>query len=128
AMVAESSRAGSLLLGSSRELVGFDRSVNVRVAAAIAARAIRFFPALAILRCIRTYAGLRPFSPDHLPLIGPLEGAEGLYVATGHEGAGICLAPATGRLIAQWVTGQSLDFPAEWFRPNRFHGEQKGVA
>ena len=128
AMVAESSRAGSLLLGSSRELVGFDRSVNVRVAAAIASRAIRFFPALASLRCIRNYAGLRPFSPDHLPLIGPLEGAEGLYVATGHEGAGICLAPATGRLIAQWVTGQSLDFPAEWFRPNRFHGDQKGVA
>jgi glycine/D-amino acid oxidase-like deaminating enzyme len=127
AMVAESTRAGTLLLGSSRELVDFDRRVNVRVAAAIAARAIRFFPALANLRCIRTYAGLRPFSPDHLPLIGPLGGAEGFYVATGHEGAGICLAPATGRLIAQWVTGQSLDFPAEWFRPNRFHGEQKGA-
>ena len=128
AMVAESSRAGSLLLGSSRELVGFDRSVNVRVAAGIAARAIRFFPALATLRCIRSYAGLRPFSPDHLPLIGPLDGAEGLYVATGHEGAGICLAPATGQLIAQWVTGQPLDFPAEWFRPNRFHRKQKEMA
>jgi len=124
AMVAESSRAGTLLLGSSRELVGFDRSVSLRVAAAIAARAIRFFPALDGLRCIRTYAGLRPFSPDHLPLIGPMAGAEGFYVATGHEGSGICLAPATGRLIAQWVTGQSLDFPADWFRPDRFQAGQ----
>jgi glycine/D-amino acid oxidase-like deaminating enzyme len=103
--------------------VGFDRSVSVQVAAAIAARAIRFFPALAGLRCIRTYAGLRPFSPDHRPMIGPVAGAEGVYVATGHEGAGICLAPATGRLIAQWVTGEPLDFPAEWFRPDRFRGQ-----
>ncbi|HTU02332.1 MAG TPA: FAD-binding oxidoreductase, partial [Candidatus Sulfotelmatobacter sp.] len=120
AMVAESTRAGPLLLGSSRELVGFDRQVSLRVAAAITARALRFFPGLAGLRCIRNYAGLRPFSPDHVPLIGPMAGADGFYVATGHEGAGIGLAPATGRLIAQWVTGQSLDFPADWFRPDRF--------
>jgi glycine/D-amino acid oxidase-like deaminating enzyme len=120
AMVAESTRAGPLLLGSSRELVGFDRCVSLRVAAAITARAIRFFPWLAGLRCIRNYAGLRPFSPDHVPLIGPMTGADGFYVATGHEGAGIGLAPATGRLIAQWVTGQPLDFPADWFRPDRF--------
>jgi glycine/D-amino acid oxidase-like deaminating enzyme len=126
AMVVESTRAGTLLLGSSRELVGFDRHVSLRVAAAIAARALRFFPGLANLRCIRNYAGLRPFSPDHLPLIGPIAGAEGFYVATGHEGAGIGLAPATGRLIAQWATGQPLDFPAEWFRPDRFSGRQEG--
>jgi glycine/D-amino acid oxidase-like deaminating enzyme len=125
AMVAESSKSGTLLLGSSRELVGYDRGVDLRVAAAIAARAIRFFPALAGLRSIRNYAGLRPFSPDHLPLIGPLSGAEGFYVATGHEGAGIGLAPATGRLISQWVTGKPLDFPADWFSPNRF---KKGEA
>ncbi|MGE5617709.1 MAG: NAD(P)/FAD-dependent oxidoreductase [Sphingomonadaceae bacterium] len=120
ATVAESTRGGTLLLGSSRELVGFDRSVNLRVAAAITARALRFFPSLGELRSIRNYAGLRPFSPDHLPLIGPLSGAKGFYVATGHEGAGIGLAPATGRLIAQWVTGQTLDFPAGWFSPDRF--------
>lgn len=70
----------------------------------------RLDQSLAGLRCIRTYAGLRLFTLDHLPLIGPLARAEGLYVTTGHEGAGICLAPATGLLIAQWLTGQSLDF------------------
>mgnify|MGYP005851163171 CR=1 FL=1 len=127
AMVAESTRGGTLLLGSSRELVGFDRSVDLRVASAITARAIRFFPALAGLRSIRTYAGLRPFSPDHLPLIGPADEAEGFFVATGHEGAGICLAPATGRLIAHWVTGQPLDFPPDWFRPGRFESRSADV-
>ncbi len=120
AMVAESTRSGNLLLGSSRELVGFDRSVGLGAIKGIVDRAIRFFPALAGIRCIRTYAGLRPFSPDHLPLIGPVDGTEGFYVATGHEGAGIGLAPATGRLIAQWVTKQPLDFPADWFAPSRF--------
>jgi glycine/D-amino acid oxidase-like deaminating enzyme len=126
AMVAEGTRSGTLLLGSSRELAGFDCTVSLRVAAAIAARALRFFPGLAGLRCLRTYAGLRPFSPDHLPLIGPLAGVDGVYIATGHEGSGIGLAPATGRLIAQWVTGHPLAFPAEWFRPDRFHGEEGG--
>lgn len=120
AMVVESTRSGTLLLGSSRELVGYDRSVSLKVAAAITARALRFFPSLSGLRAIRNYAGLRPFSPDHLPIIGPLSGVEGLYVATGHEGAGIGLAPATGRLISQWVTKRPLDFPAEWFHPDRF--------
>lgn len=120
AMVAESTRSGNLLLGSSRELVGFDRSVGLGAIKGIVDRAIRFFPAFAGIRCIRTYAGLRPFSPDHLPLIGPVDGAEGFYVATGHEGAGIGLAPATGQLIAQWITNQPLDFPADWFAPSRF--------
>jgi glycine/D-amino acid oxidase-like deaminating enzyme len=119
AMVAEATRSGTLLLGSSRQLVGFDRSVSLRVAGRIVARALRFFPALADLHCIRAYAGLRPFSPDHLPLIGPVAGLDGFYIATGHEGAGISLAPATGRLIAQWITGRPLDFPADWFRPDR---------
>jgi len=124
AMVAESTRAGTLLLGSSRELVGFDRQVSPATVAAIAERALRFLPGLSSARCIRTYAGLRPFSPDHLPVIGPVTAVDGLYVATGHEGSGICLAPATGRLIAQWITGQALDFPAAWFGPDRFQGGQ----
>jgi glycine/D-amino acid oxidase-like deaminating enzyme len=121
AMAVESTRAGSLLLGSSRQHIGFDRMVDVRVTAAIAARALRFFPGLATARWIRGYAGLRPFSPDHRPLIGPLAEAPGVYVATGHEGAGICLAPVTGELIAGWVTDRPpLHLSPEAFRPDRF--------
>jgi glycine/D-amino acid oxidase-like deaminating enzyme len=119
AMVVESTRSGTTLIGSSRELVGFDRTVDVAVAAAMARRALRFFPRLSELAVIRTYAGLRPFTPDHLPLIGPLPGAENVCVASGHEGAGIGLAPATGELIAAWHAGRR---PPELagFAPGRF--------
>ena len=72
---------------------------------AIAARALRFLPSLAEAKIVRCYAGLRPWSQDHLPLIGPISKTPGLYIASGHEGAGICLAPISGQLIADWVTG-----------------------
>jgi sarcosine oxidase subunit beta len=100
--------SGSLLLGSSREFVGLDRSVSKSIVQSIAARALRFLPVLSRTSIIRSYAGLRPWSPDHLPLIGPVESVPGFYVAAGHEGAGIGLAPITGHLIARWITGGEL--------------------
>lgn len=110
AFVAEMTRSGTLLLGSSRQFVGFDRSVSLPVVQALADRAARFLPALARnrVKVIRSYAGLRPWSPDQRPLIGPVEAVPGLYLAAGHEGAGIGLAPVTGRLIADWITGAEL--------------------
>ena len=119
AMVVESTRSGTTLIGSSRELRGFDRTVDVAVAAAMARRAVRFFPDLRELSVIRTYAGLRPFAPDHLPLIGPLPEAENVCVASGHEGAGIGLAPATGELVAAWHAGARPPALAG-FSPARF--------
>lgn len=123
ALVAEETTHGNLLLGSSREFVGFDRTCNRWVLQAIAARAQRFLPRLARRKVIRSYAGLRPFSPDGRPFLGPFPDAPGLYAATGHEGGGICLAPITGRLIAQWVTGQPLSLGPEPFSPARSVGE-----
>jgi len=119
ALVAEPTAGGNLLIGSSREFVGFDRRVSLRVLQAVAARARRFLPSLAKLQILRSYAGLRPFSPDGRPLIGPVPEVPGLYVATGHEGSGICLAPITGRLLAQWVTKQPLSVAPEPFDPAR---------
>jgi glycine/D-amino acid oxidase-like deaminating enzyme len=120
ALVAEPTASGTLLLGSSRRFVGFDRSVSLAVLQAIAARAVRFLPRLAGVSAIRSYAGLRPWSPDHLPLIGPVPQVPGLYLATGHEGAGIGLAPITGRLIADWITRAELPPVAAEVRPERF--------
>ena len=120
AMVVESTPSGTTLLGSSREHAGFDREVDLAVVDAIARRATRFFPVLAEGRVLRTYAGLRPFSPDHLPIIGPLSGAPNVCVATGHEGAGIALAPGTAELVAAWFTGAEAPVPLEWFAPDRF--------
>jgi glycine/D-amino acid oxidase-like deaminating enzyme len=122
AFVAEMTASGTLLLGSSRQFVGFDRTVSLPVVQALAARAGRFLPCLAhnSVKVIRSYAGLRPWSPDHRPLIGPVEAVPGFYLAAGHEGAGICLAPVTGRLIADWITSAELPPFAADFRPDRF--------
>ncbi len=120
AFVAEKTAGGTLLLGSSRQFVGFDRMVSPSVIQAIAARALRFLPSLADVKVIRSYAGLRPWSPDHLPLIGPVEAAPGFYLASGHEGAGIGLAPVTGRLIAECIVGANPPPIANEVQPGRF--------
>ncbi len=120
ALVAEATGPGNLLLGSSREFVGYDRAVSGKVVAAIAARAGRFLPALARTDVIRSYAGLRPWTPDHLPLVGPVAAAPGLWLATGHEGAGIGLAPVTGQIVAAWLVSGRMPALAAPIRPERF--------
>ena len=120
AMVVESTVSGTALLGSSRQHVGFDREVDLGVAASIARRAARFFPVLENARALRVYAGLRPLTPDHVPIVGPFAEAPNLCVATGHEGAGIGLAPGTGELVAAWHAGDPTPLPIEWFSPDRF--------
>jgi glycine/D-amino acid oxidase-like deaminating enzyme len=120
AMVVESTRSGTTLLGSSREHREFDRDAEVHVAAAIARRAARFFPVLRNMQVLRIYAGLRPLTPDHLPIVGPLAEADNICVATGHEGAGIGLAPATAELVTAWYTQDTPAVPLAWFSPNRF--------
>ncbi|CAL9387680.1 Hydrogen cyanide synthase subunit HcnC [Streptomyces sp. enrichment culture] len=126
--VVESTAAGPVLIGASRERVGFDRSFSLPVVRALAAGAVRLFPFLSGVRVMRTYIGFRPYLPDHLPAIGADPRMPGLLHACGHEGAGIGLAPATGQLIARVLTGQvpagrqpELDLSP--FRPDRFTQE-----
>ena len=90
----------------------------------LAAQAIALFPVLAGYRAIRTYAGFRPYLPDHLPAIGPTPGRPGLLHACGHEGAGIGLAPATGLLVAGMLRGSELPLRAEPFAPDRFEDQR----
>jgi glycine/D-amino acid oxidase-like deaminating enzyme len=119
ALVVEMTTSGTLLIGSSREFRGYDREVSLDVIQAIADRAKRFLPRLGKTPIIRSYAGLRPWSPDGLPLVGHAS-LPGFYLATGHEGAGICLAPVTGKLLADTVTGESFPPEAEGVSPKRF--------
>jgi glycine/D-amino acid oxidase-like deaminating enzyme len=86
----------------------------------LAVQAVRLFPVLCRARVIRAYRGFRPYSPDHLPLIGPDPRAPGLLHACGHEGAGIGLATGTGQLIAGLLTGRSPEIDLAPFRPDRF--------
>jgi len=118
--VVEGTPAGTVLIGASRERVGFDPAVPVPVLRRLARQAIALFPVLASARLLRTYRGYRPYCPDHLPVIGADPRAPGLVHACGHEGAGIGLAAGTGRLIAQVLTGAVPDVDLAPFRPDRF--------
>ncbi|MFI1480424.1 NAD(P)/FAD-dependent oxidoreductase [Streptomyces sp. NPDC020747] len=118
--VVEGTAAGPVLIGASRERVGFDRSFSLPVARALAAGATRLIPFLAEVRAMRAYLGFRPYMPDHLPAIGPDARVPGLFHACGHEGAGIGLATGTGHLIAQVLTEKAPDLDLAPFRPDRF--------
>jgi D-hydroxyproline dehydrogenase subunit beta len=118
--VVEATASGTVLIGASRERVGFDRSPSLRVVGLLAAGATRLFPVLSEARAIRFYRGFRPYCPDHLPVIGADERLAGLLHACGHEGAGVGLAPATGHLITQLATGQAPAVSLAPFAPGRF--------
>ncbi|MGA5036523.1 NAD(P)/FAD-dependent oxidoreductase [Streptomyces capoamus] len=121
--VVEGTAAGPVLIGATRERVGFDRSLSLPAVRALAAGAVGLFPFLRRVRALRTYAGFRPYLPDHLPAIGPDPRAPGLFHACGHEGAGIGLAPGTGQLIARALTGEASGPDLAPFRPERFDTE-----
>lgn len=125
-VVVEGTRAGTVLIGASRERVGFDRRISLTVLRLLAAQAVGLFPFLAEVNLLRSYVGFRPYCPDHLPVIGQDPRVPGLVHACGHEGAGIGLAAATGHLIAQTMIGATPDLDLAPFRPDRFAREVVG--
>jgi glycine/D-amino acid oxidase-like deaminating enzyme len=110
---------GQVLIGSSRELVGWDASLNHDMLRRMLRRATQFVPALGNLSVIRCWTGFRPATPDKLPLIGRWEPVEGLYVAAGHEGLGITTSLATGRLLADEIAGRASAIDRTPFAPSR---------
>ena len=118
--VVEGTPAGTILIGSSRERVGFESAVSTDALRTIARNAVSLFPFLARTRILRHYHGFRPYCPDHLPVIGPDPRAPGLWHAAGHEGAGIGLAAGTGKVLAQALSGQHTSVSLTPFRPERF--------
>ncbi|MFD8144169.1 NAD(P)/FAD-dependent oxidoreductase [Streptomyces sp. NPDC059708] len=118
--VVEGTPSGPVLIGATRERVGFDRTLSTDALRRLAGQAAALFPVLADVRVMRAYHGFRPYLPDHLPAIGPDPRVPGLLHACGHEGAGIGLAPGTGLLIAAALTGTAPPLPPAPFRPDRF--------
>jgi glycine/D-amino acid oxidase-like deaminating enzyme len=108
---------GQLLVGSSRELVGWDASLNRPLLARMLRRAAEFLPVLPELRALRSWTGFRPATPDKLPLIGRWE--DRLLVAAGHEGLGVTTALATGRLIADIALDRTPFLDPTPFDPRR---------
>ncbi|GAA1027811.1 MULTISPECIES: NAD(P)/FAD-dependent oxidoreductase [Amycolatopsis] len=118
--VVEGTQAGTILIGSSRERVGFDRSVSPRALREIAAKALVLYPSLSRAKVMRSYLGFRPYCPDHLPVIGPDPRAPGLWHAAGHEGAGIGLSAGTAKILVQALLGEATDLDISPFAPERF--------
>jgi glycine/D-amino acid oxidase-like deaminating enzyme len=126
-----------VLVGSSRERVGFDDHVSEEVTRAMIQRAARFVPALAELPVRRAWCGFRPWLPDGLPAVGALgrgrsrgrssgpgegrrSGAGGLWTSCGHEGSGVALGPISGLLLAQLITGEAPLCDPTPLDPRRF--------
>ena len=82
-------------------------------------RALELLPGLADLRVIRTWTGFRAATADKLPIIGPVPGEDGLFVATGHEGLGITTSLGTGAIIAAQVRGEEAAIDASPYRLDR---------
>jgi glycine/D-amino acid oxidase-like deaminating enzyme len=110
---------GQMLIGSSRELVGWDASINRAVLGRMLARAVEFVPSLANQSVIRCWTGFRPATPDKLPLIGAWGPTPGLWVAAGHEGLGITTSLATAAILADLVAGRVPAIDAASFAPTR---------
>lgn len=111
--------------GANNSLIGFskypgtDTGTNFEVTRAIAKRAIRFYPMIANVNIIRTYAGLRPWSPDHEPIISKTT-VPGFYVCSGHCGSGIAYGPLSGKLITQMILGEDTDVSMDRYNLYRF--------
>lgn len=112
--------SGQILIGSSREFAGYDREVNRERLAQVARRASKVVPLLGQRRIIRTYAGLRPWTADGRPLIGPTEQVPGVTFATGHSGEGNTRSLITGRLVAALMAGSKPPLDPDPISPDRF--------
>ena len=118
--VVEGTRSGTILIGASRERVGFDGTMNVEILRRLAAQATSLFPVLRDVQLLRAYRGFRPYAPDHLPVVGEDSLVKGLWHSAGHEGAGIGLAPGSAALITDAILGRPSFMDGTAFSPARF--------
>jgi len=121
-VVAYQTRRGNLLVGSTREFVGFNQCVNQEGLRKLMHGTVRLMPMARDLHVIRTFAGLRPTTPDGLPILERSSEIPNFYIAAGHEGDGIALSPMTGVRMAQLITGEIEDGVLAPFSSSRFAG------
>ncbi|MEP6492910.1 MAG: FAD-dependent oxidoreductase [bacterium] len=118
---------GQVLIGSSRELVGWNAGFNHAILRQMLARAAHFMPMLSDLSIIRCWTGFRPATPDKLPLIGRWEPIPGLWIAAGHEGLGITTSVGSAQIIADQVAGRPTAIDASSFSPMRVFAAAAGA-
>ncbi len=110
---------GRILIGATAEEAGYDKRTDADTIQRLHRAAIEMIPALAKGRVLEAWAGLRPGTPDDLPILG-VTGTPGYFVATGHFRDGILLAPVTAQVMAQLITGAKPEHDISAFSPARF--------
>lgn len=95
---------GNLLIGGTREFAGYSKSTTHRALREVLKHAVKLVPALDGINIIRSFAGLRPYTPDGLPILGKVPGVQGFYMAAGHEGDGVALSAITGKILCEVIT------------------------
>jgi len=110
---------GRVLIGTTVEDAGFDKRTDPETIHRLHQAAVRLIPALGEGRLLEDWAGLRPGTPDDLPILGATV-LPGYFIATGHFRDGILLAPVTADVMAQVMTGLPLEYDISAFSPQRF--------
>src|SRR2546427_2023770 len=110
-----------LVTGSTLEDAGFAKQGTAGGIEKILSTAQELVPKLANAEIVELWCGLRPDTPDHLPLLGP-SGVDGLTIATGHYRNGILLTPITAKLVREWIVEKQVSMDWEIFDPLRFAG------
>lgn len=113
-------RAGRVIVGATMERVGFRSYPTPAGVHSLLDAAVQAVPALAQAPLLEVWAGLRPGTPDDLPILGPDPAADGLFYATGHFRNGVLLAPVTADILADLVTGETPELELAAFGPERF--------
>jgi len=115
---------GRVLAGATVEYAGFDKTLTAGGQRKLLNAAIDLVPAFEKAQVEEAWAGLRPDSPDHLPILGPTD-LQGLIIATGHFRSGVLLTPVTARLIREWITLENVSLQWDRFSPMRFEAARK---
>jgi glycine oxidase len=113
-------RNGALLVGATVEDVGFDETATADGVTRLLGASAQLLTTVPQARFEAVRVGLRPGTPDELPLIGPSSTMRGVYYATGHYRNGVLLSPLTAKLVADLVLGGTRDPDLDLVRPDRF--------
>jgi glycine oxidase len=116
-----------VIVGATKEEVGFEISVTEKGISRLHTTALRLVPSLAASPIERSWAGLRPGTPDRYPIFGPLPGWPHVILATGHNSIGILLSPLSGQCIAQYIITGQLPQVVQPFTFERFVSPISGI-
>ena len=113
-------RDGLILIGSTEEHAGFAKHTTTEGVAGLLDFAKSLVPSLAHAEVVNTWAGLRPGSPDELPLLGPVPGFSNVFIGAGHFRSGLQMSPATGTILADLMLGETPRISLDGLSVDRF--------